>query len=64
MSAQRSAAVNIHFMTSHQLPDAAKATAESSWAPTPFEEAVAATIHDRTGPQVTDRKSTPEREIQ
>ncbi len=38
----------LHFMTSHHLPDAAKATAELGWAPKPLEEAVATTIHDRT----------------
>jgi len=39
----------LHFMTSHHLPDAAKATAELGWAPTPLDEAVASTIHDQTG---------------
>ena len=34
----------LHFMTSHHLPDAVKAAAELGWAPTPLDEAVASTI--------------------
>jgi dihydroflavonol-4-reductase len=42
----------LHFMTSHHLPDATKAAAELGWAPTPLEEAMAATIHLRWNNQV------------
>lgn len=42
----------LHFMTSHHLPDA-KAAAELGWAPTPLEEAVASTIHLQCNNRVT-----------
>lgn len=38
----------LHFMTSHHVPEAAKATAELGWSPTPLEDAVASTIKSLT----------------
>jgi dihydroflavonol-4-reductase len=37
----------LHFMTAHHLPDAARAAAELSWVPTPLEEGLAITIGNR-----------------
>jgi dihydroflavonol-4-reductase len=38
----------LHFMTSHHVPESAKATAELSWSPTSFDNAVATTIKSLT----------------
>lgn len=38
----------LHFMTSHHLPEATRATTDLGWAPTPLEQALAATVPNHT----------------
>jgi nucleoside-diphosphate-sugar epimerase len=40
----------LHFMTAHHLPDAAHATDELGWIPTPLDDALAATVAYRNQP--------------
>jgi len=39
----------LHFMTSHHLPDASRAATELGWTPTALADALTTTIADRNG---------------
>jgi dihydroflavonol-4-reductase len=44
----------LHFMTAHHLPNAARAAAELDWVPTPLEDGVAATLRHQTPSSAND----------